>query len=77
MISRLRASRSAIVVLAIAWVFGQVKLEATIWLAGLDLSPLWLRAAVYGMAVAMTLGCYWTTKWAERRAVQWVHGAGS
>lgn len=60
-------SRRAAVVLGIAQGFGIVKTEATIALAGLGLTPFWLRVAVYGLAVVVTLVCYEVTRWAEQR----------
>lgn len=54
-----------ILLLALAW--GQVKLEAVLALARLDLTPLVLRLACYAVAGVVTVVCYWTTETAVWR----------
>ena len=64
---RPRLPRGMALVLAIAWIYGQAKLEATIALTEAGLPALALRACVYGLAVVLTLACYYTTEAAKRR----------
>lgn len=62
-----RLSRSAVLVLGIAQVWGQIKLVLTLWIGGTSLAPLTQWVIGSALALGITLVCYQTTNWAVNR----------
>lgn len=59
--------REALVTLAVAFGWGQLKIELTLWFGGQDW-PWWgIRGGCYAVAILVTLMCYRSTNWLIER----------